>query len=131
MIKKSLLISVSLLAIAMFILAGCDKQAKSSTDTKCSLTGQTKTANANAPACKAPVKKECKDGKKSCPAMAEKKCSPEMAKKCAADQDAVKNCPMKDKKGCPMMKDKKPCCKKPCNVRDAKCKAPEPNAPPK
>jgi len=146
--------------------AGC---ANKVADTKCAKSKEKKgwyakkekaVADANAPACKAAVKKECKakkkcsaemakkcaadpnmmkncpmKDKKGCHAKAEKKCSAEMAKKCAADPNMMKNCPMKDKKGCPMMKDKKACpknCKKPCCAKkDAKCKVSDANAPAK
>jgi hypothetical protein len=131
MLKKSLWITVGFLAIVLFVIAGCEKQAKSGdqtmkTGSKCSMTG--KAADANA------VKKTCpmKD-KKACPKNCKKPCCVKKDAKCKiADANDVKNCPMKDKdkKSCPM-KDKKACpkdCKKPCCVKkDAKCKTADAN----
>ena len=123
MLKKSLWMLVALLAVSIFILVGCEQQTKSSsvkTESKSALAAP---ADANAPACKAAVKKECKAAKKEC--KAEKKTCPMMAKKNCAVQDAnaVKNCPMKAKKACP------PNCKKPCCAKKmAKCAVADANA---
>jgi hypothetical protein len=121
MFKKSLWILVGLLAIAVFVFAGCGKQAAKSgstdmkTGSKCTMAG--KVADANA------VKKQCpKNCKKPCCVKKDAKCK-------VADANAMKNCPMKDKKACPK-NCKKPCCAK----KDTKCKTAdvnEPNAPAK
>ncbi|MFA5292598.1 MAG: hypothetical protein WC496_06130 [Phycisphaerae bacterium] len=144
MFKKNLWISACILTIAIFVFAGCDKQAKSDTqdlktapkasiadntktgciskaaDTKCTKSKEKKGWYAKKEKCAA-VKKECKAAKKGCPTMAKNKCSAEMAKKCAADPNMMKNCPMKDKKGCPTMAEKK------CSAEMAKKCAADPN----
>ncbi len=97
--KSLLVLSVLLMAFAI-MLAACNKQESVKTEAKSSLAAP---AQANTPAGKAAVKKECpvKAEKKVCHKKAEKKTCPMMAeKKGAADANAVKVRHMESRKHC-------------------------------
>jgi hypothetical protein len=83
MLKKSLWIAVGFLAIALFVFAGCEKQAKSGdqtmkTGSKCSMAGKAADANST----------------KSCAKMDKKACPKDCKKPCCAKKDA--KCKMAD-----------------------------------
>jgi hypothetical protein len=137
MLEKSLWIAVGFLAIALFVFAGCEKQAKSGdqtmkTGSKCSMAGKAADANSTK-TCAKMDKKTCpmKD-KKACPKNCKKPCCVKKDAKCVSDANSTKTCAMKDKnkKGCPLF-GKKACpknCKKPCCAKkDAKCKTADAN----
>ena len=95
MLKKGLWIAVGLLAIALFVFAGCEKQAKSGdqtlkTGSKCCMAGKVADAN-SAKTCAKMDKKSC-CAKKPCPKDGKKPCCVKKDAKCkAADANAPAN----------------------------------------